>query len=35
MAAMISKFGEAAQASGARIVFSCGLDSIPTSDRCS
>ena len=29
MAAMIRKYGEAAQASGARIVFSCGFDSIP------
>jgi len=29
MAAMIRKYGEAAQASGARLVFSCGFDSIP------
>ena len=29
MAAMIRKYGEAAKASGARIVFSCGFDSIP------
>ncbi|MGP8119881.1 MAG: saccharopine dehydrogenase family protein [Xanthobacteraceae bacterium] len=29
MAAMIGKYGNAAQASGARIVFSCGFDSIP------
>jgi len=29
MAAMIRKYGDAAQASGARIVFSCGFDSIP------
>jgi short subunit dehydrogenase-like uncharacterized protein len=29
MAAMIAKYGEAAKASGARIVFSCGFDSIP------
>ena len=29
MAAMINKYGGAAQASGARIVFSCGFDSIP------
>ena len=29
MAAMIRKYGEAARASGARIVFSCGFDSIP------
>ena len=29
MAAMIRKYSGAAQASGARIVFSCGFDSIP------
>ena len=29
MAAMIRKYGDAAKASGARIVFSCGFDSIP------
>lgn len=29
MAAMIAKYGDAAKASGARIVFSCGFDSIP------
>ena len=29
MAAMIRKYGDAARASGARIVFSCGFDSIP------
>ena len=29
MAAMIGKYGEAAKESGARIVFSCGFDSIP------
>jgi short subunit dehydrogenase-like uncharacterized protein len=29
MAAMIGKYGDAAKASGARIVFSCGFDSIP------
>ena len=29
MAQMIAKHGEAAKASGARIVFSCGFDSIP------
>ena len=29
MAAMIRKYGDVAQASGARIVFSCGFDSIP------
>jgi len=29
MAAMIRKYSNAAQASGARIVFSCGFDSIP------
>jgi short subunit dehydrogenase-like uncharacterized protein len=29
MAAMIRRYGDAAQASGARIVFSCGFDSIP------
>jgi short subunit dehydrogenase-like uncharacterized protein len=29
MAAMINKYGDDAQASGARIVFSCGFDSIP------
>lgn len=29
MAAMIRKYSDAAQASGARIVFSCGFDSIP------
>jgi short subunit dehydrogenase-like uncharacterized protein len=29
MAAMIRKYGGAAQASGARIVFACGFDSIP------
>lgn len=29
MAAMIAKYDEAARASGARILFSCGFDSIP------
>ena len=29
MAAMIAKYGDAAKQSGARIVFSCGFDSIP------
>ena len=29
MAAMIRKYGDVARASGARIVFSCGFDSIP------
>ena len=29
MAAMIRKYGDVAKASGARIVFSCGFDSIP------
>ena len=29
MAAMIRKYGDAAQASGARVVFSCGFNSIP------
>jgi short subunit dehydrogenase-like uncharacterized protein len=29
MAAMIAKYSDAAKASGARIVFSCGFDSIP------
>ena len=29
MAAMIAKYDDAAKASGARIVFSCGFDSIP------
>jgi short subunit dehydrogenase-like uncharacterized protein len=29
MAEMIAKYGDAAKASGARIVFSCGFDSIP------
>ena len=29
MAAMIHKYGDAAKVSGARIVFSCGFDSIP------
>ena len=29
MAAMIRKYGDAAGASGARLVFSCGFDSIP------
>jgi short subunit dehydrogenase-like uncharacterized protein len=29
MAAMIRKYSDAAKASGARIVFSCGFDSIP------
>jgi len=29
MAQMIEKYGDAAKASGARIVFSCGFDSIP------
>jgi len=29
MAAMIAKYNDAAKASGARIVFSCGFDSIP------
>ena len=29
MAAMIRKYGDAARTSGARIVFSCGFDSIP------
>ena len=29
MAAMIRKYSDAAQASGARIVFSCGFDSVP------
>ena len=29
MAAMIAKYGDAAKTSGARIVFSCGFDSIP------
>ena len=29
MAAMIRKYGDAAKSSGARIVFSCGFDSIP------
>jgi short subunit dehydrogenase-like uncharacterized protein len=30
MAAMIRKYADAARASGARIVFSCGFDSIPS-----
>ena len=29
MAEMIAKYGDAAKASGSRIVFSCGFDSIP------